>query len=62
LQAQDSATVFTRALTYQVEPPEAVVSRPDDLDRLMRVQSEQAVNQLKALVENILRDEAIEMP
>jgi uncharacterized protein YndB with AHSA1/START domain len=61
-QAQDSATVFTRELTYRVEQSAAAATGPDALDRLMRVQSEQAVNQLQALVEKILRDEAIETP
>ena len=37
----------------------AVAATPDEVDRLMRVQSEQAVNELKALVEKILCEEAI---
>lgn len=36
-------------------------STSNELDRLMRVQSEQAVNQLKELIEKILREEAVEM-
>jgi hypothetical protein len=61
-QAQDGATVFTRALTYQVEPSAAAATGPEVLDRLMRAQSEQAVNQLQAFVEKVLRDEAIDTP
>jgi uncharacterized protein YndB with AHSA1/START domain len=61
-QARDDATVFTRALQYTVDNPAAVSSPPNALDRLMREQSEQAVNQLQGLVEQILRAEAIETP
>jgi hypothetical protein len=58
-QARDGATVFTRKLEYKVENFAAVASTPDEVDRLMQVQSEQAVNQLKVLVERILHEEAI---
>jgi predicted transcriptional regulator len=36
-----------------------VAPTPDEINRLMQVQSEQAVNQLKALVEKMLCEEAI---
>jgi uncharacterized protein YndB with AHSA1/START domain len=58
-QGRDGATVFTRKLEYKMENFTAVAATPDEVDRLMRVQSEQAVNELKALVEKILREEAI---
>jgi len=36
-----------------------IASDPNEVIRLMRVQSEQAVNQLKELVEKILREEEV---
>jgi uncharacterized protein YndB with AHSA1/START domain len=58
-QPQGDATAFTRSVEYRLERPSTETSALDELDRLMRVQSEQAVTQLKALVERILREEAI---
>jgi uncharacterized protein YndB with AHSA1/START domain len=58
-QAQGDATAFTRRVEYQFERPTSTTAALDELDRLMQVQSEQAVNQLKALVEKILHEEAI---
>jgi hypothetical protein len=62
LQALNGATVFTRELKYAVDHPAAMPSAATELDRLMRAQSEQAVNQLKKLVETVLRAEAIDTP
>jgi uncharacterized protein YndB with AHSA1/START domain len=59
LQAQDGSTVFTRSLEYRLEQSSTSTITPEDLERLMQVQSAQAVNQLKALVEKILHEEAI---
>jgi uncharacterized protein YndB with AHSA1/START domain len=59
LQAQDGATAFSRTLEYRLERSSLTASSAADLDRLMQVQSEQAVNQLKALVEKILREEVL---
>jgi uncharacterized protein YndB with AHSA1/START domain len=61
-QGQDERTTFTRRIEYQREGSSAAPSAPDELDRLMQVQSEQAVDQLKVLVERILREEAIQIP
>ena len=58
-QARDGATIFTRKLEYRGEDLAAVTSTPDEINRLMQVQSEQAANQLKALVEKMLREEAM---
>lgn len=46
-------TVFTRKLEYKADSFAAV----KELEKVMRVQSEQGVNQLKALVEKILSEE-----
>ena len=54
-----AATEFTRELKYKVEDLKTIASNPNEVERLMRTQSEQAVNQLKALVEKILREEKI---
>jgi uncharacterized protein YndB with AHSA1/START domain len=61
-QARDGATIFTRELKYKLENPAAAASATEEVDRLMRVQSEQAVTQLKELVESILRQEAVTTP
>jgi hypothetical protein len=53
------ATEFTRELKYKVDDLRAVASDPSEVNRLMRAQSEQAVSQLKILVEGILRNEAL---
>jgi uncharacterized protein YndB with AHSA1/START domain len=58
-QARDGATIFTRRLEYKGENVAAATPTPDEINRLMQVQSEQAVNQLKALAEKILREEAV---
>jgi uncharacterized protein YndB with AHSA1/START domain len=58
-QARNGSTVFTRELKYKGEDVVAATPTPDEINRLMQVQSEQAVNQLKALVEKILREEAM---
>jgi len=47
-------TVFTRKLEYKAENFAAV----KELEKVMRDQSEQGVNQLKMLVEKILSEEA----
>ena len=52
---EEGATEFTRKLEYKAVGAAA----PDAVNRVMKVQSEQAVNQLKALVEKILRVEEI---
>ncbi len=56
--ARDGGTVFTRDLAYRAENFAAVAAAPGGAEGLMRSQSEQAVKQLKAMVEKILRDEA----
>jgi uncharacterized protein YndB with AHSA1/START domain len=53
-QARNGATVFTRELEYQMENFAAVAAAPGAVEQLMRSQSEQAVRQLKSLVETIL--------
>jgi hypothetical protein len=60
-QALDGATRFTRELRYAIDTPAAMPSATE-LDRLMRAQSAQAVHQLQALVETILRAEAMDTP
>jgi len=54
LAAGKGTTVFTRRLEYRADTFAAV----KELDKVMRDQSEQAVKQLKALVEKTLSDEA----
>lgn len=54
---REGATEFTRKLEYKVENIAVGAFTPDEVNRVMKVQSEQAVNQLKALVEKILRVE-----
>jgi uncharacterized protein YndB with AHSA1/START domain len=58
--ARGKVTEFTRQLKYNVEDLKSISSDPNEVNRLMRVQSEQAVRQLKTLVEKILRAEKIE--
>jgi len=60
-QALDGGTVFTRNLEYNCDNFAAVAADLTAAEELMRVQSEQAVNQLKALVEKILRQESSEL-
>jgi uncharacterized protein YndB with AHSA1/START domain len=57
-QPRDGGTVFTRELAYKVGNFAAVAAVPGGAEALMRSQSEQAVKQLKAMVEKILREEA----
>jgi uncharacterized protein YndB with AHSA1/START domain len=52
--AGKGSTAFTRKLEYQAESFSAV----RELENVMRAQSERGVNQLKALVEKILSEEA----
>ncbi len=54
---QGNATEYTRELKYngKISSPD-----PNEVNRLMRAQSEQAVKQLKQLVEKILDDEKIQ--
>jgi hypothetical protein len=52
--AGKGTTVFTRKLEYQGENFASV----KELEKVMRDQSERGVNQLKALVEKILSEEA----
>lgn len=56
--ARDGGTAFTRELAYNLENFAAVARAPAAAEALMRSQSEQAVKQLKAMVEKILREEA----
>ena len=55
--ARDGGTVFSRELAYPLENFAAVTAAPGGAEALMRSQSEQAVKQLKAMVEKILREE-----
>ena len=50
----EEATVFTRKLEYKADNIAVGDFTPDDLNRVMKLQSEQAVNQLKAFVEKRL--------
>lgn len=56
-QRRDGATVFTRRLEYRLETAQSVATTATAAEQLMRKQSQQAVNQLKALVEKILAGE-----
>jgi len=47
-------------LKYNVEDLKSISPDPNEVNRLMRAQSEQAVKQLKQLVEKILDDEKIQ--
>ena len=60
-QRRDGATVFTRRLEYRLENVGAVATTATAAEQLMRTQSQQAVNQLKALVEKILAAKASEL-
>lgn len=60
-QARGAVTEFRRVLEYDVAVFRATAPDPGELDRLMYVQSEQALAQLKELVERILREEATEL-
>ncbi len=55
----EEATVFMRKLQYNAQDLAVSDFTPDELNRAMRLQSEQAVNQLKAFVEKILRTEKL---
>jgi uncharacterized protein YndB with AHSA1/START domain len=55
--ATAGSTVFTRELAYNLKNFPAVAAAPGGVEALMRSQSEQAVKQLKAMVEKILREE-----
>ena len=55
----EEATVFTRKLQYNARELAVSDLTPDDLNRGIKRQSEQAVNQLKAFVEKILRTEKL---
>jgi uncharacterized protein YndB with AHSA1/START domain len=61
-QVQDGATVFTRKVEYRREKSLPSTASPDEVDQLMQIQSAQAVDQLKGLVERILREEALGIP
>jgi len=61
-QARDGVTVFTRNLQYKPENFATTAANLSGAEQLMRSQSEQAVNQLKGLVEKIVRQETIEIP
>lgn len=52
--AGKGTTIFTRKLEYKAE----IFASVKELEKVMRDQSEQGVNQLKALVEKILSEEA----
>lgn len=54
--SQGNVTKYTRELKYNVEDLKSISPDPNEVNRLMRLQSEQAVKQLKTLVENILRE------
>lgn len=58
--SRGNVTEYTRELKYNVEDLKSISRDPNEVNRLMRLQSEQAVKQLKALVEKILRAEKIE--
>jgi hypothetical protein len=60
-QTLDGRTVFTRNLEYNRDNFATVAADLTAAEELIRVQSEQAVNQLKALVEKILRQESSEL-
>ena len=55
-----SGTEFTRRLEYKTEDLGTVAADPSEVNKLMQAQSEQAVKQLKALVEKIIQAETIE--
>ena len=57
-QSRDGHTVFSRKLEYNRKNFAAATNAPGGAEEFMRAQSEQAVNQLKAMVEKILREEA----
>jgi uncharacterized protein YndB with AHSA1/START domain len=53
-------TEFTRELKYNPDDLKSISSDPNEVSRLMQAQSDQAVKQLKGLVEQILREERID--
>jgi uncharacterized protein YndB with AHSA1/START domain len=57
---QGNVTEYTRELKYNLEDLKSISPDPNEVNRLMRAQSEQAVKQLKQLVEKILGDEKIQ--
>ena len=58
--SQGNVTEYTRELKYNVEDLTSISPDPNEVNRLMQLQSEQAVKQLQALVEKILRAERIQ--
>jgi hypothetical protein len=48
---QGNVTEYTRELKYNLEDLKSISPDPNEVNRLMRAQSEQAVKQLKQLVE-----------
>jgi hypothetical protein len=58
-EARSDATVFTRELAYNTEIFAAVATTSSGAEQLMQSQSEQAVKQLKTLIEKILSGESI---
>lgn len=57
-QARGPVTEFRRVLEYDVAVFRATVPDSSELERVMHVQSEEALSRLKGLVERILREEA----
>jgi uncharacterized protein YndB with AHSA1/START domain len=57
--ARGSGTEFIRKLEYKPADLGSVAADSNEIKRIMQAQSEQAVKQLKALVEKILRAEAV---
>jgi hypothetical protein len=58
--SRGNVTEYTRELKYNVEDLTSISPDPNEVNRLMQLQSEQAVKQLQALVEKILRAERIQ--
>jgi uncharacterized protein YndB with AHSA1/START domain len=58
--SRGNTTEFRRELKYNPEDLKAISVDPKEVNRLMQTQSEQAVKQLKGLVEKILREETID--
>lgn len=58
--SRGNVTEYTRELKYNVEDLTSISPDPNEVIRLMQLQSEQAVKQLQALVEKILRAERIQ--
>jgi Polyketide cyclase / dehydrase and lipid transport len=58
--SRENITEYTRELNYNVEDLKSISPDPNEVNRLMQLQSEEAVKQLKALVEKVLRAERIQ--